>query len=85
MPRINIVYFARLREELNCSEETLELTLESCSVGQLKERLAEREGAWQQVFTEFQVLVAVNKTMATVDTIILAGDEVGFFPPVTGG
>jgi molybdopterin synthase sulfur carrier subunit len=29
--------------------------------------------------------VAINQEMATLDNIIKQGDEVAFFPPVTGG
>jgi len=85
MSTIKILYFARLRDELDCSEEAFELAAESCSVAQLKQQLADRDGVWQQVFTESLVLVAVNKAIANTETVIQTGDEIGFFPPVTGG
>lgn len=85
MGAIKILYFARLRDELDCAEEAYELVSGSCSVAQLKQQLAERYGVWQQAFNNAQVLVAVNKAIANADTAIAAGDEVGFFPPVTGG
>ena len=85
MKSIRILYFARLRDQLASAEEAYELAGDSCSVAQLKSALAEREGSWQQVFSGSQVLAAVNKTIASADTRIQAGDEVGFFPPVTGG
>lgn len=85
MSNIKILYFAKLRDQLGCGEEAFELTPESCSVTELKQRLAERDSVWQQAFTGSQILVAVNKVMATSETQIKAGDEVGFFPPVTGG
>jgi sulfur-carrier protein len=85
MPTIKILYFAKLRDQLGCAEEAFELASDSCSVSELKKTLAERDSAWQQIFTESQVLVAVNKAMANTETLIQAGDEVGFFPPVTGG
>jgi molybdopterin synthase sulfur carrier subunit len=85
MSSIKILYFAKLRDQLGCTEEDFELTSEPCSVTQLKQILAERNSVWQQVFTESQVLVAVNKTIANTEALIQSGDEVGFFPPVTGG
>lgn len=85
MSSIKILYFAKLRDQLDCAEEAFELTSESCSVTELKQKLAERDGAWQRAFTESQVLVAVNKAIANTETLIQSGDEVGFFPPVTGG
>ena len=81
---IRILYFASLRERLGGAEETLDAV--PPSVAELRERLAARGGVWQEVFAGDQrVLAAVNQEMAPEDRILKAGDEVGFFPPVTGG
>lgn len=85
MNTIKILYFAKLRDQLNCAEEAFQMTSETCSVEQLKAALSERNELWQNAFANAQLLVAVNKVMATPDTQICANDEVGFFPPVTGG
>jgi sulfur-carrier protein len=85
MSTIKILYFAKLRDQLDCAEEAFELASEACSVEQLKAVLCERGESWQKAFADSQVLVAVNQVMATADTQISANDEVGFFPPVTGG
>ena len=85
MAAIKILYFAKLRDQLGCEQEAFELTAQPCSITELKQQLAERDGVWQQVFTESQVLAAVNKGIANAETLIRSGDEVGFFPPVTGG
>ena len=81
---IRILYFASLRERLGGAEETLDAV--PSSVAELRERLAARGGVWQEVFAGDQrVLAAVNQEMAAEDRTLKAGDEVGFFPPVTGG
>lgn len=85
MGAIKILYFARLRDQLECAEETYELPSERCTVDELKQQLSQRGDAWQQAFADNQLLVAVNQTMAHGETVISADDEVGFFPPVTGG
>ena len=85
MSTIKILYFAKLRDQLDCAEEAFELNAETCSVAELKAALCGRGEAWQKAFAETQVLVAVNQVMATADTQVSANDEVGFFPPVTGG
>lgn len=85
MSVIKILYFAKLRDQLDCAEEAYELSGESCTVAELKAQLSSRGDGWQQAFTDSQLLAAVNQTMATADTVISANDEVGFFPPVTGG
>ncbi len=81
---IRILYFASLRERLGCADETLQEW--PGSVGELRSVLAARGGVWAEVFAEDQrVLAAVNQEMAAATRPLAAGDEVGFFPPVTGG
>jgi molybdopterin synthase sulfur carrier subunit len=81
---IRILYFASLRERLGRADETLQAF--PASVDELRRELAGRGGAWAEVFGEGQrVLAAVNQEMAAPERPLTAGDEVGFFPPVTGG
>jgi len=48
--------------------------------------LRRRGGAWAaELAPNRAVRVAVNYDMARADTPVKAGDEVAFFPPVTGG
>ena len=56
------------------------------TVAALRAHLMARGGAWQSALGEKRALrVAVNQDMAQADTPVKAGDEVAFFPPVTGG
>ena len=49
-------------------------------------QLSARGGVWAEVFDERQaVLMAVNQEMARADSAVAEGDEIGLFPPVTGG
>ena len=81
---IKVLFFAQLREMLE--RESLELTLPAgLTVAQLKRQLAEKGGRWQLMFAEQEVLVAVNQVIRDDDYVLSAGDEVAFFPPVTGG
>ncbi len=81
---IRILYFASLRERLGCTTETLQDDPET--LAGLRAQLAARGGAWAEVFADEQrVLAAVNQEMAPAGQTLQAGDEVGFFPPVTGG
>ena len=81
---IRILYFASLRERLGRAEETLQ-DFPGTLAG-LRAQLAARGDAWGEVFAdERRVLAAVNQEMAPVDRTLKTGDEVGFFPPVTGG
>lgn len=81
---IKVVFFAALREQLNCSELTINdesLT----NVAELKAHLACKDEKWQKVFANSSLLSAVNHDMVNGEHSIKSGDEVAFFPPVTGG
>lgn len=81
---IRVLYFASLRERLGQASESLDSP--PATVAGLRGLLAARGGAWATAFADDQqVLVAVNQAMADGDTQLRDGDEVGFFPPVTGG
>lgn len=81
---ITVRFFARLREELSTDTLTLEAT-PGLTAGQLLEQLSEKGGAWRQLSGEQPVMIAINQTMTKANQALQAGDEVAFFPPVTGG
>jgi len=83
---LKLLYFARLREVLGISAESLELPAEVRDVRGLMAWLAARGGVWQEQFDGCrQIRAAVNQELAADSASIRAGDEVAFFPPVTGG
>lgn len=82
---ITIKFFASLREALDIDQ----LDLPDCggaeTVAQLQARLCSRGDQWKAAFSSGQILAAVNQVMARPDQPLREGDEVAFFPPVTGG
>lgn len=83
---LHVKYFASLREALECAEEALvDAPVASETVAALKSRLAARGGAWVRLVEQKNLRVAVNQDMANDHTSLGHGDEVAFFPPVTGG
>jgi molybdopterin synthase sulfur carrier subunit len=83
---IQIRYFASLRERLGTGGEEIEAPPEEASVADIAAALCRRGDPWAEVLAPNQrVLVAVNQEMASRDTRVHDGDEVAFFPPVTGG
>ena len=83
---ITILYFASLRERLKLSSEELDLTQDVKTAGDLRQCLCARGEPWSQLLDEQTlVMMSVNKTMAASDKCIGDGDEIAFFPPVTGG
>jgi len=82
---IKVLYFARLRESLGLTEEAMEIA-DGLTVQDLMAKLAERGEPWNLEFDGCRPLrAAVNQTLVSNQTLIRNGDEVAFFPPVTGG
>ncbi|MDB5811281.1 MAG: molybdopterin converting factor subunit 1 [Betaproteobacteria bacterium] len=83
---VNIVYFARLREALGKASEELALPANVRDLNGLRALLIARGGVWAaELAAERPVRAAVNQDMAQNDTCVKDGDEIAFFPPVTGG
>ena len=85
---VTLLYFAGLRESLGCSREQVALPASNATatVSTLVDSLRSRNGRWTEAFAPGkQWRVAVNQQMADVATPIKPGDEIAFFPPVTGG
>lgn len=83
---IKIKYFARLGEALQLKEENLEFDGAIITVNDLLDLLRSRGEPWVSQFSsKNSVLMALNHEMCNFNSIIKSGDEVGFFPPVTGG
>ena len=82
---LKILYFAGLREALGQSSENMALPAGIGSVGQLHAHLVARGGAWTALARTKNLRVAVNQGMAARGAPGGDGDEVAFFPPVTGG
>jgi molybdopterin synthase sulfur carrier subunit len=82
---IRVLYFASLRERVGTGSEDLPLG-DNRTVADLLLRLRARGGPWTEALADGgNTLAAVNQALAQPDTAIADGDEIAFFPPVTGG
>ncbi len=84
--KVKVLYFASIRERLGKDSEDIELPAGISTVSGLRGHLRARGGAWAEALAEGRLLrMAVNQDMAQPAAAIKTGDEVAFFPPVTGG
>ncbi|MGA7985878.1 MAG: molybdopterin converting factor subunit 1 [Burkholderiales bacterium] len=84
--KVKLLFFAGLREQLGSSGEEIELPAGVTTLAGIREHLKARGGNFERVFSgKALVRVAVNQEMAQPTAPVKAGDEVAFFPPVTGG
>lgn len=82
---IKIKYFARLSESLGVKSEELEFTGVD-KAADIIDLLVKRGEIWADAFSgDNKILVAVNQELCERTVAVKDGDEVAFFPPVTGG
>lgn len=82
---IDVQYFASVRERLGIDSEQVEAAGVT-TVAALLDLLAARHGEkGQRVLKDARVMAAVNQVVAEAQAPVRSGDEVAFFPPVTGG
>lgn len=83
---IHVLYFALLRERMGRAEERMPLPPGVATLGGLAAWLRERDGQGASAFAPGNpVRAAVNQDFAAPDAPVTDGDEIAFFPPVTGG
>ena len=84
--KVKVLFFAGLREQLGTAGEEVELPGGVSTVAGLRAHLRARGGNFEKVLSEKALVrAAVNQDMVHPTSAIKAGDEVAFFPPVTGG
>ena len=78
MQAVKVLYFASLRELLGMAESSIDLSVQMDAIS-----------IWKAINPSVDLpeasLVAINQSYASLDTMVQPGDELAFFPPVTGG
>ena len=83
---MKVLYFAWLKAKTGIGEESVQAPPGTTTVAQLIEHLKTRSPGHAAAFATLSVVrVAVNQDYGGLDTPVKPGDEVAFFPPVTGG
>ena len=79
--KINVRYFGQFKDITGLTEEEIE-TKDGVTVIELRDQVREK---YPRIAAKREVLVAVNNTFTSLETVITPKDKVAFFPPVSGG
>lgn len=83
---INLLYFAWVRERVGIANEEIAMPSDVSTVAELVAWQKERGDGYAEAFADGDVVrVAVNQEHVEMGHPIQNGDEIAFFPPVTGG
>ena len=82
---ITVKFFSLIREAVETEQLTLQLNDSSTTVEALKNVLGLRGEAWKEALSHPNLIQAVNQRVVFQEEVIKDGDEVAFFPPMTGG
>lgn len=80
---LKILFFAQTRELVGVDQLELDATFATAET--LRQYLAAQGGKWELALQAGKLLVAINQTISPLSAEIKDGDEIAFFPPVTGG
>ena len=83
---MKVLYFAWLRQKVGRGEETIDPPGSVRTIGDLAVFLASRGSGYADAFADMKrVRAALNQEHVDFTAAVAAGDEIAFFPPVTGG
>lgn len=83
---LKVLFFGRIRDQLDCAQLTVPLDAGCQDLDALQQHLEASHGEdWVAALREANVIRAVNKVVVPDNVALAEGDEVAFFPPVTGG
>lgn len=76
---ITVRYFASMRDRMGKADEVVALDGDSATVSEVWGRIADGQSMPDST------LIAINMEYTDADAAVKDGDELAFFPPVTGG
>ncbi|MEE6076680.1 molybdopterin synthase sulfur carrier subunit [Avibacterium paragallinarum] len=80
---IKVLFFAQTRELIGVDE--IAITESFANVEEVRQYLSAKGEKWALALDKEKLLVAINQTLASLESEVQNGDEIAFFPPVTGG
>ena len=83
---LKVLFFASVRERLQCSSLEVDLAQSGGDLDSLQEYLCNTQGKhWLETLAQDNIIRAVNQQVAQGNKALQEGDEIAFYPPVTGG
>lgn len=83
---LKVLFFARVREQLGCAALEFQWPGPGLDLDGLQEQLCRERGErWREVLAQDNMVRAVNQAVVAGNCVLRDGDEIAFFPPVTGG
>ncbi|MEZ8143165.1 molybdopterin synthase sulfur carrier subunit [Enterovibrio norvegicus FF-33] len=80
---IQVLFFAQVKELVGTGSLALDAKFNSAE--DIRQHLAAKGDKWSLALESGKLLVAINQTISELSSPVKDGDEVAFFPPVTGG
>lgn len=80
---IKVLFFAQTRELIG--QDSIELAADFATIEDIRAHLAAQQDKWELALESGKLLAALNQNIVAMDEKVQDGDEVAFFPPVTGG
>ena len=80
---LNVLFFAQTRELIGV--DSIQLEGDFATAEAVREHLAQKVDRWALALEKGKLLVAINQTLMSLESAVKNGDEIAFFPPVTGG
>ena len=80
---LRVLFFAQTRELIGL--DAIEVNENFATAEALRQHLAAKGDKWALALQPDKLLVAINQTLMPLESAVKNGDEIAFFPPVTGG
>ena len=80
---LRVLFFAQTRELIGL--DAIEVNENFATAQELRQHLAANGDKWALALQSDKLLVVINQTLMPLESAVKNGDEIAFFPPVTGG